>query len=147
MTQIFETIGTIHIFALHPLIQRYFKFIKVKEQTMGQSNISPKSRLVTLLLCFFLGVFGIHRFYVGKISTGILMCLCFFFGVFGFPILGFLLGLFTGGGVAASLIFSGLEVLLIFGSAIWMLVDLVIILTGSFKDKAGRRIFHWIEPE
>ena len=25
------------------------------------------------LLCFFLGVFGAHRFYVGKIFTGILM--------------------------------------------------------------------------
>ena len=40
---------------------------------MDNSNISPKSRLVALLLCFFLGAFGIHRFYVGKIGTGILM--------------------------------------------------------------------------
>jgi TM2 domain-containing membrane protein YozV len=36
---------------------------------------SEKSRLVALLLCFFLGVFGAHRFYVGKIGTGILMIL------------------------------------------------------------------------
>jgi hypothetical protein len=33
---------------------------------------SPKSRLAALLLCFFVGLFGIHRFYVGKIGTGIL---------------------------------------------------------------------------
>jgi hypothetical protein len=33
---------------------------------------SPKSRLVALLLCFFFGIFGIHRFYVGKIGTGVL---------------------------------------------------------------------------
>jgi TM2 domain-containing membrane protein YozV len=38
-------------------------------------EISEKSRLVALLLCFFLGVFGVHRFYVGKIGTGILMVL------------------------------------------------------------------------
>ena len=32
-----------------------------------------KSWLVALLLCFFVGVLGVHRFYVGKIGTGILM--------------------------------------------------------------------------
>ena len=34
---------------------------------------SSKDFTVTVLLCFFLGVFGVHRFYVGKIFTGILM--------------------------------------------------------------------------
>jgi TM2 domain-containing membrane protein YozV len=36
------------------------------------SNASDKSRVAALLLCFFVGVFGIHRFYVGKIGTGLL---------------------------------------------------------------------------
>ena len=34
---------------------------------------STKSRMVAALLCFFLGGIGIHRFYVGKVGTGILM--------------------------------------------------------------------------
>ncbi len=36
---------------------------------------SPKSWLGTLLLCIFLGPLGIHRFYVGKVGTGIIWLL------------------------------------------------------------------------
>ncbi len=43
--------------------------------------ISSRSRLVALLLCFFIGWLGIHRFYVGKKGTGVLMILCGFFGI------------------------------------------------------------------
>jgi TM2 domain-containing membrane protein YozV len=35
-------------------------------------DASPKSRLGALVLCYFLGIFGVHRFYVGKVGTGLL---------------------------------------------------------------------------
>ena len=37
--------------------------------------MSEKRILPAFLLCFFLGFFGAHRFYVGKIGTGILQIL------------------------------------------------------------------------
>jgi TM2 domain-containing membrane protein YozV len=62
---------------------------------------SEKGFVPTILLCLFLGGLGIHRFYVGKIGTGILMLL-------------------TLGGLG-----------------IWSLIDLIMIIVGSFKDKNG----------
>ena len=34
--------------------------------------ISAKSKGVVAVLCFFFGCIGVHRFYTGKIGTGIL---------------------------------------------------------------------------
>ncbi len=78
--------------------------------TDAPPNISQKSRLVTLLFCVLLGVFGVHRFYVGKIGTGVLM-------------------LVTIGGLG-----------------IWYLVDLILVLAGSFRDSDGLRVYRWLEP-
>jgi len=96
---------------LHIVISMKNRKPEHKEYLLMESHdISPKSRLVALLLCFFLGWLGIHRFYVGKIGTGILMLL-------------------TAGG---------------FG--IWVIIDLILIVMGSFTDKEGRRVFMWLEP-
>ena len=69
--------------------------------------VSEKSRLAAALLCGFVGVFGIHRFYVGKVGTGILMLVTF-------------------GGLG-----------------IWALIDLIVILVGSFRDKEGKVLENW----
>ena len=47
--------------------------------------MSDKSRLVALLLVLFFGGIGVHRFYAGKIGTGILWILTF--GCFGIGVL------------------------------------------------------------
>lgn len=38
----------------------------------NNNTVSTKSRLVALLLCIFVGGLGVHRFYAGKVGTGIL---------------------------------------------------------------------------
>jgi len=41
------------------------------------NEISSKSRLAVTLLAWFLGVFGAHRFYLGKTGTALLMLFTF----------------------------------------------------------------------
>ncbi|WP_455475597.1 TM2 domain-containing protein [Bartonella sp. B17] len=71
---------------------------------------SEQSRIMFALICWFAGVFGVHRFMVGKIGTGILM-------------------------LVLSLSIVGLVV-----SGIWAIIDFILIVAGRFSDKNGRRI-------
>ena len=49
--------------------------------TTPVSGASPKSRMIALLLCIFLGFFGAHRFYTGHYLIGAIYL--FTIGVFG----------------------------------------------------------------
>lgn len=70
-------------------------------ETPPRPATSPKSWTAALLLCLFFGGAGFHRFYVGKIGTGLLFLL-----TFGWCGIGWL-------------------------------VDLIAIITGSFRDSYG----------
>jgi hypothetical protein len=48
---------------------------EAKEAPMASQEVSPKSRIAVALFAWFLGIFGVHRFYLGKIGTGIVMLL------------------------------------------------------------------------
>ena len=88
-----------------------------------RGEISPKSRLTTTLLALFLGVFGAHRFYVGKIKTAIVMlCLSIV-------------------GVATAWIVIGIPFIL--AILAWVLVDLIYAATGMATDSHGKVISYW----
>jgi TM2 domain-containing membrane protein YozV len=81
------------------------------------TGISPKSKTAAALLAFFLGQLGIHRFYAGKVGTGIVMLLL---TIIGYATIAFVVGFFVLAAVG-----------------IWILVDFIMILMGKFKDKNG----------
>ena len=52
-----------------------------REGAYRSAAVSVKSRWLAFILCFFFGKLGIHRFYAGKIGTGLLWL--FTWGFFG----------------------------------------------------------------
>jgi TM2 domain-containing membrane protein YozV len=56
-----------------PSIFSQMKNSEKKQKYQPSDELSEKEFLPTLILCFFVGFLGIHRFYAGKIGTGILL--------------------------------------------------------------------------
>src|ERR1035437_639282 len=101
------------------------------------NTASDKIILPAFLLAFFFGVFGAHRFYVGKTGTAILQlsalggCVILVIACV-LPVIGPIFGI--------------LLVALICGLVIWATVDWILIFCKAFTDGQGRRISNWIHP-
>lgn len=76
--------------------------------------------LITLLLWFFFGGLGIHRFYLGHTATGIVML--------AMTVVGF----------ATACILIGYIPLI--AVAIWAFIDLILIVTGALAPTDGSRL-------
>lgn len=87
-----------------------------------EENKSKKNWLTTLILCWFLGFFGIHRLYVGKLGSGFLM-------IYGTIVAACILSLNVYLGLAAFVIVGG-----------FVVNDFLIITTKKFKDCYGNEI-------
>nr|WP_319250380.1 TM2 domain-containing protein [uncultured Celeribacter sp.] len=57
------------------------------------SNSSEKSRIVAAILAFFLGSLGVHKFYMGKTTAGIIMLAVFLLGFIFLAIPSLVIGL------------------------------------------------------
>jgi TM2 domain-containing membrane protein YozV len=87
------------------------------------SGVSTKSRAALSIFAFLLGELGVHRFYAGKIGTGIIMLVL--------TIIGYATMIFTVGFVFLGII------------GLWNLIDFIMAVAGTFKDKDGRVIKNW----
>jgi TM2 domain-containing membrane protein YozV/predicted Ser/Thr protein kinase len=100
---------------------------------------SDKTILPAFLLAFFFGVFGAHRFYVGKTKTAILQLAA---------LVGCILLIIACATLSAVRVEAGILLgALICGCGIWATIDWVLILCRSFTDGQGRRINQWIHPD
>jgi len=96
--------------------------VRQDDGTSGEKN-----KTTALLLCIFLGIFGAHRFYVGKIGSAIGMLALLIVSVCGS------LGADTEGSIEATMVAG----FLLLGFLVWWIIDIVMIGNGSFKDSMG----------
>ncbi len=88
-------------------------------------EISPKSRLATVLLALFLGIFGVHRFYIGKNRTAIVMLILSILYLVTVRLWGIIM--------VIPLAVAGL----------WAFIDFIFAVSGIMRDREGKRIKNW----
>ncbi|WP_374291353.1 TM2 domain-containing protein [Paenirhodobacter enshiensis] len=79
-----------------------------------------KSTLLAYVLWFFLGFFGVHRFYLGRWLSGLLMLVLF--------------------GIGSALTFIGVGYVLIGVVALWWLIDALLIPAMIAGDMSAMRM-------
>jgi len=103
-----------------------------KAARVVSGEISTKSRLAATLLAWFLGIFGIHRFYVGKTGSAI--------GMLILSIIYFVSLVFLAAGWWGVAVFGYICITAV---GIWAFVDFLIAVTGNMRDGEGRLIKNW----
>jgi TM2 domain-containing membrane protein YozV len=88
------------------------------------AEISSRSRLATVLLTCFLGIFGVHRFYIGKTRTAIVMLILSVFYL-------------------VTVRFWGIVVISLAVVGLWAFIDFIFAVSGIMKDKEGKLIKDW----
>ena len=105
----------------------------------ANQTASDKALLPAFLLSFPFGLFGAHRFYVGKIGSGLTQL-----GAFGAIILMIIACATTGATFQPTLgILLGFSVI---GCGIWAMIDCILIVCKAFTDGKGRRMTNWLHP-
>lgn len=84
---------------------------------MPMFNGQDKNKIVAAVLAFFLGVFGVHNFYLGYTKRGAYQL--------GLTIAGFVLS------------FVGIGVFIVMGVSVWALVEFVMILIATPDQMYG----------
>ena len=87
-------------------------------------EISSRSRLATVLLTIFLGIFGAHRFYMGKTKTAIVM-------------------LILSISYLATVRLWGIMIISLAVVGLWAFIDFIFAISGIMKDREGRPIKNW----
>ena len=87
-------------------------------------DIHHKSKITAAVLAWFLGWLGIHRLYIGKKSTGIIMLVS--------GIIDLIAAFFSG--------WSPFVTILTLGLGIWATIDFITIICGAMIDGKGNPV-------